>query len=196
MSLNCTVSVPYAGSVPGLQYQTPGHQAKVGAFGLFLYVCHVRGYFTIVAKLKVKLRNFQDCLILCDMGLVYLMNLASFLVQKVPLFFHSFRRWCHNCYHVCRRDLLRLIGVREFSLEANFQDPCRSFILPEVGLVTWLSCDPMSLVAIGDLRVLQQLPWPRPLSRPLYHSRRIIQQVRVPFPIPFLHIPIHSSSLF
>ena len=31
-----------------------------------------------------------------------------------------------------RRDLLKLIGVREFSLEAMFQDPCQSFVLPEV----------------------------------------------------------------
>jgi len=31
-----------------------------------------------------------------------------------------------------RRDLLKLIGVGEFSAEATFQDPCLSFILPEV----------------------------------------------------------------
>ena len=48
----------------------------------------------------------------------------------------------HNAQHVylvfmavylIRRDLLKLIDVREFSLEATFQDPCQSFILPEVG---------------------------------------------------------------
>ncbi|XP_063171878.1 DNA polymerase epsilon catalytic subunit A [Candoia aspera] len=31
-----------------------------------------------------------------------------------------------------KRDLLRLIDVGEFSEEANFQDPCRSYVLPEV----------------------------------------------------------------
>ena len=34
-----------------------------------------------------------------------------------------------------RRDLLKLIGVREFSLEASFQDPCQSFILPEASTI-------------------------------------------------------------
>ena len=32
----------------------------------------------------------------------------------------------------CRRDLLKLINVREFSDEAAFRDPCLSFVLPEV----------------------------------------------------------------
>lgn len=36
-----------------------------------------------------------------------------------------------------RRDLLKLIGVREFSLEAAFKDPCQSLILPEVHLYMW-----------------------------------------------------------
>lgn len=31
-----------------------------------------------------------------------------------------------------RRDLLRLIEVGEFSEAAQFQDPCRSYVLPEV----------------------------------------------------------------
>lgn len=31
-----------------------------------------------------------------------------------------------------RRDLLRLIEVGEFSDEAQFRDPCRSYILPEM----------------------------------------------------------------
>lgn len=31
-----------------------------------------------------------------------------------------------------KRDLLRLIDVGEFSEEANFHDPCRSYVLPEV----------------------------------------------------------------
>lgn len=31
-----------------------------------------------------------------------------------------------------RRDLLRLLGVGEFSAEATFRDPCSSLVLPEV----------------------------------------------------------------
>lgn len=31
-----------------------------------------------------------------------------------------------------RRDLLKLIGVGEFSDEATWRDPCISFVLPEV----------------------------------------------------------------
>lgn len=31
-----------------------------------------------------------------------------------------------------RRDLLKLIGVGNFSDEATFQDPCLSFVVPEV----------------------------------------------------------------
>ena len=33
---------------------------------------------------------------------------------------------------VYRRDLLKLIGVREFAEEAVFRDPCCSFVLAEV----------------------------------------------------------------
>ena len=39
---------------------------------------------------------------------------------------------CGCGFYSFRRDLLKLIGVREFSLEAMFQDPCQSFVLPEV----------------------------------------------------------------
>jgi DNA polymerase epsilon subunit 1 len=31
-----------------------------------------------------------------------------------------------------KRDLLRLIGVGEFSDSADFRDPCLSYVLPEV----------------------------------------------------------------
>ena len=43
-----------------------------------------------------------------------------------------------------RRDLLKLIGVGEFSPEASFNDPCLSYVLPEVrsghgSHTTWLA---------------------------------------------------------
>ncbi|NWX80884.1 DPOE1 polymerase, partial [Alca torda] len=37
-----------------------------------------------------------------------------------------------NQVNKLRRDLLRLIEVGEFSEEAQFRDPCRSYVLPEV----------------------------------------------------------------
>lgn len=37
-----------------------------------------------------------------------------------------------NQVNKLRRDLLRLIEVGEFSDEAQFRDPCRSYVLPEV----------------------------------------------------------------
>jgi len=37
-----------------------------------------------------------------------------------------------NQVNKLRRDLLKLIGIGQFSDEANFQDPCLSFIVPEV----------------------------------------------------------------
>lgn len=33
---------------------------------------------------------------------------------------------------VMRKNLLKLVHVREFSAEAAFEDPCRSFTLPNV----------------------------------------------------------------
>ena len=40
--------------------------------------------------------------------------------------------WVFTHLFIIRRDLLRLLGVGEFSAEATFRDPCSSLILPEV----------------------------------------------------------------
>lgn len=37
-----------------------------------------------------------------------------------------------NQVNKLNRDLLRLVDVGEFSEEAQFRDPCRSYVLPEV----------------------------------------------------------------
>lgn len=44
-----------------------------------------------------------------------------------------------------RRDLLRLLGVGEFSAEATFRDPCSSLILPEVICLSCNSCRDLDL---------------------------------------------------
>ena len=49
------------------------------------------------------------------------------------------------CLVYCRRDLLKLIGVREFSEDAIFQDPCRSYILSEVICESCNSCRDIDL---------------------------------------------------
>lgn len=52
----------------------------------------------------------------------------------------------NHCYlPLFRRDLLKLIGVREFSEEAIFQDPCQSFVLPEVICESCNSCRDIDL---------------------------------------------------
>lgn len=43
-----------------------------------------------------------------------------------------------NQVNKLNRDLLRLVDVGEFSAEAQFRDPCRSYVLPEV---TCRSCN-------------------------------------------------------
>lgn len=48
-----------------------------------------------------------------------------FFIDDVQGFFY---------FLILRRDLLKLIGVGEFSIEASFIDPCLSFVLPEVFL--------------------------------------------------------------
>ena len=53
------------------------------------------------------------------------------------------------CVMSLRRDLLKLIGAREFSLEAIFQDPCRSFVLPEVRFLFMLCTDTQQLLWIN-----------------------------------------------
>lgn len=59
------------------------------------------------------------------------MHKCSYLLK--PCRFNTY-----GTLHVCglcvsfRRDLLRLLGVGEFSAEATFKDPCSSLVLPEV----------------------------------------------------------------
>ncbi|KAL9963852.1 hypothetical protein ACROYT_G027403 [Oculina patagonica] len=44
-----------------------------------------------------------------------------------------------------RRDLLRLLGIGEFSSEATFRDPCSSLVLPEVICLSCNSCRDLDL---------------------------------------------------
>lgn len=50
-----------------------------------------------------------------------------------------------NQVNKLRRDLLRLLGVGEFSSEATFRDPCSSLVLPEVICLSCNSCRDLDL---------------------------------------------------
>lgn len=58
-----------------------------------------------------------------------------------------------------RRDLLRLIEVGEFSEEAQFRDPCRSYVLPEVICRNCNFCRDLDLCKDPALSQVQPLPW-------------------------------------
>ena len=50
-----------------------------------------------------------------------------------------------------RRDLLRLLGVGEFSAEATFRDPCSSLVLPEVSTQVELYSNCSLIVLLIDV---------------------------------------------
>ena len=86
--------------------------------------------------------------------------ISSFTHRRTPIFFSFKDSATKRCtanyvmtptlFHLCqvlsldanisqqirkmKRDLLKLINIREFSDEAIFKDPCLSYVLPEVGL--------------------------------------------------------------
>jgi len=62
-----------------------------------------------------------------------------------------------NQVNKLRRDLLRLIEVGEFSDEAQFRDPCRSYVLPEVICRNCNFCRDLDLCK--DPALSQVRPW-------------------------------------
>lgn len=65
-----------------------------------------------------------------------------------------------------RRDLLRLIEVGEFSEAAQFRDPCRSYVLPEVICRNCNFCRDLDLCKDPALSQVQPLSWGH--QRPQY----------------------------
>lgn len=66
-----------------------------------------------------------------------------------------------NQVNKLRRDLLRLIEVGEFSDEAQFRDPCSSYVLPEVICRNCNFCRDLDLCK--DPALSQVQPWARRL---------------------------------
>ena len=58
----------------------------------------------------------------------FFQNLIDYFVTQVLQLDANIR----NQVNKLRRDLLKLIGIGQFADEAVFQDPCLSFIVPEV----------------------------------------------------------------
>lgn len=66
-----------------------------------------------------------------------------------------------NQVNKLRRDLLRLIEVGEFSDDAQFRDPCSSYVLPEVICRNCNFCRDLDLCK--DPALSQVQPWTRRL---------------------------------
>ena len=58
-----------------------------------------------------------------------------------------------------RRDLLRLLGVGEFSAEATFRDPCSSLVLPEVSTQVELYSNCSLIVLLIDVCLNLNTSW-------------------------------------
>lgn len=60
-----------------------------------------------------------------------LLNPSLEFIAMVTTIF-SLEKFVGNEVRVLRRDLLKMIGVKEFSNEANFKNPCERYVLPQV----------------------------------------------------------------
>lgn len=66
------------------------------------------------------------------------------------------------------RDLLRLVDVGEFSEEAQFRDPCRSYVLPEVICHNCNFCRDLDLCKDPSFSQVGRLP-----QAPCWYSQNI-----------------------
>lgn len=66
-----------------------------------------------------------------------------------------------NQVNKLNRDLLRLVDVGEFSEEAQFRDPCRSYVLPEVICRSCNFCRDLDLCRDPSVSQVGQPPDPR-----------------------------------
>lgn len=74
-----------------------------------------------------------------------------------------------NQVNKLRRDLLRLIEVGEFSEAAQFRDPCRSYVLPEVICRNCNFCRDLDLCKDPALSQVQSWGHQRPQRGPSCH---------------------------
>lgn len=96
-----------------------------------------QNFFTITQKIQKKVMGSRNSTELSEMfpvlpGSHLLLNNPALEFIKYVCKVLSLDTNITNQVNKLNRDLLRLVDVGEFSEEAQFQDPCRSYVLPEV----------------------------------------------------------------
>ncbi|EPY88299.1 polymerase (DNA directed), epsilon [Camelus ferus] len=96
-----------------------------------------QNFFTITQKIKKKVTGSRNLTELSEMfpvlpGSHLRLNNPALEFIKYVCKVLSLDTNITNQVNKLNRDLLRLVDVGEFSEEAQFQDPCRSYVLPEV----------------------------------------------------------------
>nr|XP_039327534.1 DNA polymerase epsilon catalytic subunit A [Saimiri boliviensis boliviensis] len=102
-----------------------------------------QSFFTITQKIQKKVTGSRNSTELSEMfpvlpGSHLLLNNPALEFIKYVCKVLSLDTNITNQVNKLNRDLLRLVDVGEFSEEAQFRDPCRSYVLPEV---TCRSCN-------------------------------------------------------
>lgn len=96
-----------------------------------------QNFFTITQKIQKKVTGSRNSTELSEMfpvlpGSHLLLNNPALEFIKYVCKVLSLDTNVTNQVNKLNRDLLRLVDVGEFSEEAQFRDPCRSYVLPEV----------------------------------------------------------------
>ncbi|XP_019487455.1 PREDICTED: DNA polymerase epsilon catalytic subunit A [Hipposideros armiger] len=96
-----------------------------------------QNFFTITQKIQKKVTGSRNVAELSEMfpvlpGSHLLLNNPALEFIKCVCKVLSLDTNITNQVNKLNRDLLRLVDIGEFSAEAQFQDPCRSYVLPEV----------------------------------------------------------------
>uniref|UniRef100_A0A2I2Y7D6 DNA polymerase epsilon catalytic subunit n=1 Tax=Gorilla gorilla gorilla TaxID=9595 RepID=A0A2I2Y7D6_GORGO len=96
-----------------------------------------QSFFTITQKIQKKVTGSRNSTELSEMfpvlpGSHLLLNNPALEFIKYVCKVLSLDTNITNQVNKLNRDLLRLVDVGEFSEEAQFRDPCRSYVLPEV----------------------------------------------------------------
>uniref|UniRef100_A0A2K6LF68 DNA polymerase epsilon catalytic subunit n=1 Tax=Rhinopithecus bieti TaxID=61621 RepID=A0A2K6LF68_RHIBE len=96
-----------------------------------------QNFFTITQKIQKKVTGSRNSTELSEMfpvlpGSHLLLNNPALEFIKYVCKVLSLDTNITNQVNKLNRDLLRLVDVGEFSEEAQFRDPCRSYVLPEV----------------------------------------------------------------
>ncbi|XP_006147397.3 DNA polymerase epsilon catalytic subunit A [Tupaia chinensis] len=109
-----------------------------------------QSFFTITQKIQKKVTGSRNSTELSEMfpllpGSHLVLNNPALEFIKYVCKVLSLDTNITNQVNKLNRDLLRLVDVAEFSEEAQFRDPCRSYVLPEVVCRSCSSCRDLDL---------------------------------------------------